>query len=99
VGKGAGISPHPFGVSAPGLSNFCPLSAGLLLIMQSIINKPFGQKICNLLYYSWAKVLQAYVCRLRAKVLHELSLSILSAPYTVGVRETVQPSRVYSAGP
>jgi hypothetical protein len=24
---------------------FCPLLAGLLLIMQCIINKPFGQKI------------------------------------------------------
>jgi hypothetical protein len=87
VGKGAGISPRPFGVSVPGLSNFCPLSAGLLLIMQGIINKPFGQKIYNLLYYSWAKVLQVCVYRDWAKDLHELSLSILSAGYTVGVRE------------
>jgi hypothetical protein len=57
--------------------------------MLCIINKPFGQKIYNLLHYSWAKVLQAYVCRLWAKDLQQLSLSILSAGYTVGVRETV----------
>jgi hypothetical protein len=57
--------------------------------MLCIINKPFGQKIYNLLYYSWAKDLQVCVYRDWAKDLQQLSLSIFFAPYTVGVRETV----------